>query len=113
MQMTVESFTAIIWQKSPNSYRISSRLFAGTFGCFFRQNHIENAVFVFCFDLVSINAGNIEPPLVRTIGAFPTDVVFLGFVNLFLLMNSGQCQRIAVDIQLNFRPFQSRAIQLP
>lgn len=35
MQMTVESFTAIIWHKPPNSYRISSRLFAGTFGCFF------------------------------------------------------------------------------
>ena len=38
------------------------------FWLFFRQNHIENAVFVFCFNLVSINAGNIEPPLVRTIG---------------------------------------------
>ncbi len=35
MQMTVESFTAIIWHKPLNSYRISSRLFAGTFGCFF------------------------------------------------------------------------------
>lgn len=35
MQMTVESFTAIIWKKLPNRYRISSRLFAGTFGCFF------------------------------------------------------------------------------
>ena len=77
------------------------------FWLFFRQNHIENAVFVFCFNLVSINAGNIEPPLVRTIGAFPTDVVFLGFVNLFLLMNSGQRQRIAVDIQLNFALFKA------
>lgn len=35
MQMTVESFAAIIWHKPPNRYRISSRLFAGTFGCFF------------------------------------------------------------------------------
>ena len=35
MQMTVESFAAIILHEPPNSYRISSRLFAGTFGCFF------------------------------------------------------------------------------
>lgn len=35
MQMTVESFAAIIWQKPLNGYRISSRLFAGAFGCFF------------------------------------------------------------------------------
>ena len=74
------------------------------FWLFFRQNHIENAVFVFCFDLVSINAGNIEPPLVRTIGAFPTDVVFLGLVNLFLLMNSGQRQRIGIARSVIMRP---------
>ena len=74
------------------------------FWLFFRQNHIENAVFVFCFDLVSINAGNIEPPLVRTIGAFPTDVVFLGLVNLFLLMNSGQRQRIGLARAMVMEP---------
>ena len=74
------------------------------FWLFFRQNHIENAVFVFCFNLVSINAGNIEPPLVRTIGAFPTDVVFLGFVNLFLLMNSGQRQRIGLARAMVMEP---------
>ena len=104
MQMTVESFVSNHMARTAEQLSNFQPSVCWYFWLLFRQNHIENAVFVFCFDLVSINAGNIEPPLVRTIGAFPTDVVFLGLVNLFLLMNSGQRQRIGIARALILNP---------